>query len=142
MTDVQTRTGADIQPERAGTTSTRRVVLLSAGVLAGRNFLFSRYWVGFDDDQVAVFQGVPGDVAGLRLSRLVERSTVTRDQVPTAYVLSLENGVTASSLADARRIATCAPVVYEQPDCTGATAATTTTVAPPTTAPATTRPKA
>jgi protein phosphatase len=119
------------------------LVLLSAGVLAGRNFLFSRYWVGFDGDQVAVFRGVPGDVAGLRLNRIVERTTVTREQVPPAYVLSLENGIAASSLAEARRIAACAPVVYTQPDCTGATAATTTTVAPPTTAPpTTTRPKA
>jgi hypothetical protein len=119
------------------------LVLLSAGVLAARNFLFSRYWVGFDGDQVAVFQGVPGDVAGVRLNRLVERSPVTREQVPPAYVLSLENGITASSLADARRIAACAPVVYSQPNCTGATSATTTTVAPTTTVPPTTaRPKA
>jgi protein phosphatase len=118
------------------------LVLLSAGVLAGRNFLFSRYWVGFDGDRVAVFRGVPGDVAGLRLNRIVERSSVTREQVPPAYVLSLENGITASSLAEARRIANCAPVVYTQRDCTGATAATTTTAPPTTAPPTTTRPKA
>jgi protein phosphatase len=117
------------------------LVLLSAGALAGKNFVYSRYWVGFDGDQVAVFRGVPGDVAGLRLNSLVERSTVTREQVPPAYVLSLENGITASSLADARRIAACAPVVYTQPNCTGAPSPTTT-VAPTTTAPPTTKPKA
>jgi serine/threonine protein phosphatase PrpC len=117
------------------------LVLLSAGALAGKNFVYSRYWVGFDGDQVAVFRGVPGDVAGLRLNSLVERSTVTREQVPPAYVLSLENGITASSLADARRIAACAPVVYTQPNCTG-TPSPTTTVAPTTTAPPTTKPKA
>ena len=117
------------------------LVLLSAGALAGKNFVYSRYWVGFDGDQVAVFRGVPGDVAGLRLNSLVERSTVTREQVPPAYVLSLENGITASSLADARRIAACAPVVYSQPNCTGAPSPTTT-VAPTTTAPPTTKPKA
>jgi PPM family protein phosphatase len=117
------------------------LVLLSAGALAGKNFVYSRYWVGFDGDQVAVFRGVPGDVAGLRLNSLVERSTVTREQVPPAYVLSLENGITASSLADARRIAACAPVVYTRPNCTGAPSPTTT-VAPTTTAPPTTKPKA
>jgi PPM family protein phosphatase len=117
------------------------LVLLSAGALAGKNFVYSRYWVGFDGDQVAVFRGVPGDVAGLRLNSLVERSTVTREKVPPAYVLSLENGITASSLADARRIAACAPVVYTQPNCTGAPSPTTT-VAPTTTAPPTTKPKA
>jgi PPM family protein phosphatase len=117
------------------------LVLLSAGALAGKNFVYSRYWVGFDGDQVAVFRGVPGDVAGLRLNSLVERSTVTREKVPPAYVLSLENGITASSLADARRIAACAPVVYTQPNCTGAPSPPTT-VAPTTTAPPTTKPKA
>jgi PPM family protein phosphatase len=138
------------RPRGRGLRRVRRVftvlvvlVLLSAGFLAARNFLFSRYWVGFDGDQVAVFQGVPGDVAGVRLNRLVERSSVTRERVPPAYVLSLQTGITASSLADARRIAACAPVVYSQPNCTGATSATTTTVAPTTTAPpTTTRPKA
>ncbi|MFC7528864.1 Rieske (2Fe-2S) protein [Actinoplanes sp. GCM10030250] len=33
MTDVQTRTDADMRPDGAGSTSTRRVVLLSAGAL-------------------------------------------------------------------------------------------------------------
>jgi hypothetical protein len=102
------------------------VLAVAAGLaLAGRTFVYSHYWVGFDGDQVAVFRGVPGGVAGLHLSSLVWRSTVTREQVPPAYVLSLENGVTASSEIEARRIAACAPVVYSQPDCTGATAATT-----------------
>jgi hypothetical protein len=72
-------------------------------------------------------------VAGLHLSSLVERSPVTRDKVPAGYVLSLENGVSAGGLADARRIAACAPVVYEQPDCTIAGPATTTSVLPTTT---------
>jgi hypothetical protein len=106
------------------------LVLLSAGILAGRNFLYSRYWVGFDGNQVAIFRGVPGDVAGLHLSSLVERSRVTREKVPPGYVLSLEDGVSAGSLADARRIAACAPVVYQQPDCTIAGPAPTTTAAP------------
>jgi PPM family protein phosphatase len=149
--DLDDGTGRPKRPGRARGRGVRRVrrvftvllvlVLLSAGALAGKNFVYSRYWVGFDGDQVAVFRGVPGDVAGLRLNSLVERSTVTREQVPPAYVLSLENGITASSLADARRIAACAPVVYSQPNCTGAPSPTTT-VAPTTTAPPTTKPKA
>src|SRR6266540_2329606 len=84
-------------------------------------------------DEVSIFRGVPGDVAGLHLSSLVERSPVTREKVPPAYVLSLENGVSAGSLAEARRIAACAPVVYQQPDCTIAGPASTTSVAPTTT---------
>jgi hypothetical protein len=87
--------------------------------------------VGFDHDAVAVFQGVPGNVAGLRFSRLVERSPVSRAQVPAGYVTRLEDGVTADDLADARSIALCAPQVFSPGGCTGAPTASTAT---PTTA--------
>jgi serine/threonine protein phosphatase PrpC len=112
-------------------------------VVGGRWLLFSRYWVGFDDDHVAVFRGVPGDVAGLRFSSLVERTTVSRAQVPAGYASHLEDGVSAESLADARRIAACSPFVFSQqscaagsqasPDSTTASTASTTTRAPATT---------
>ena len=107
------------------------VLALAALLVAGRSFLFSRYWVGFDGDAVAVFQGVPGNVAGLRFSRLVERSPVSRAQVPAGYVTRLEDGVTADDLADARSIALCAPQVFSPGGCTGAPTASTAT---PTTA--------
>ena len=105
------------------------IVVLVAAVLlvAGRSFLFSRYWVGFDGDTVAVFQGVPGDVAGLEFSRLVERSPVSRAQVPAGYAARLEDGVPADGLEDARQIALCAPLVFSPGGCTGAAATTTTT---------------
>jgi hypothetical protein len=110
------------------------VVAVAALLVAGRSFLFSRYWVGFDGDTVAVFQGVPGDVAGIRFSRLVERSPVTRAQVPPGYAARLDDGVQADDLADARSIALCAPQVFSPDGCTGAPGTTAT----PTTAAATT----
>jgi len=110
------------------------VVALAVLLVAGRSFLFSRYWVGFDGDTVAVFQGVPGNVAGIRFSRLVERSPVTRAQVPPGYAARLDDGVQADDLADARSIALCAPQVFSPDGCTGAPATTAT----PTTAAATT----
>ena len=115
------------------------VLVVAALLVAGRSFLFSRYWVGFDGDAVAVFQGVPGDVAGIRFSRLVERSPVTRAQVPAGYAARLEDGVLADDLADARSIALCAPLVFSPDGCTGTPAASTTT---PTTAAATTTTRA
>jgi PPM family protein phosphatase len=114
------------------------VVMAAALLVAGRSFLFSRYWVGFDGDAVAVFQGVPGDVAGLRFSRMVEHSPVSRAQVPAGYAARLEDGVPADDLADARRVAACAPLVFSPGGCSGA-AASTTTVPPTTAAPTTTR---
>jgi len=79
-----------------------------------------------------VFQGGPGDVAGLRFSRMVERSPVSRAEVPAGYAARLEDGVQADGLEDARRIASCAPLVFSADGCTG-TATTTTTRAAVTT---------
>jgi protein phosphatase len=109
------------------------VLAALALVLVGtRQFLYSRYWVGFDGDSVAIFRGVPGDVAGLRLSQLVERTPVTRGLVPPGYASRLDDGVSADDLADARRIAGCAPFVFDPGGClagsaTSSTVATTTT---------------
>jgi PPM family protein phosphatase len=121
------------------------VAVLAVALVAGRSFLYSRYWVGFDGDVVAVFQGVPGDVAGLRFSRLVERSAVSRAQVPSGYAARLEDGVPADDLEDARRIALCAPLVFSPGGCEGAgpvSATTAPTTAPTTTARATTTTRA
>jgi serine/threonine protein phosphatase PrpC len=109
------------------------LVLVAAAVVAARGFLYSRYWVGFDGDAVAVFQGVPGDVAGLRFSRMVERSQVSRAQVPPGYATRLEDGVPADDLADARRIAACAPLAFSPGGCAGAVPTSTTVVATSTT---------
>ncbi|HWC41254.1 MAG TPA: Stp1/IreP family PP2C-type Ser/Thr phosphatase [Actinomycetota bacterium] len=109
------------------------ILVVAALFVAGRSFLFSRYWVGFDGDSVAVFQGVPGDVAGLRFSRLVERSPVTRAQVPAGYAARLDDGVPADDLADARSIALCAPLVFSPGGCSGDPAASTPTTAAGTT---------
>jgi serine/threonine protein phosphatase PrpC len=121
------------------------VLAVLAGVaIGGRALIFSRYWVGFDDNQVAIFSGVPGNVAGLRLSRVVERTGIGRDRVAAGYAPRLDEGVSAANLADARRIAQCSPFVFSQQGCaTGSQAAPTTTVAPATTvAPTTTKAKA
>ena len=107
------------------------VLVVAALVVAGRSFLFSRYWVGFDGDAVAVFQGVPGDVAGIQFSRLVERTPITRAEVPAGYAARLEDGVLADDLADARSIALCAPLVFSPDGCTGTPAASTTTPTTP-----------
>jgi serine/threonine protein phosphatase PrpC len=115
------------------------VLVVVAVLVAGRSFLFSRYWVGFDGDTVAVFQGVPGDVAGLRFSRMLEHSPVSRAQVPAGYAARLDDGVPADDLDDARRIAGCAPLVFSPDGCSGAATSTTAT---PTTTVATTSTRA
>jgi len=118
------------------------LAVLAAVLLGGRALVFSRYWVGFDRDQVAVFSGVPGNVAGVRLSRVVERTGISRDRVAAGYAPRLDEGVSASSLADARRIAQCSPFVFTQQGCATGSQAAQTTGVPTTTKPATTTTKA
>jgi PPM family protein phosphatase len=118
------------------------LAVLAAVLIGGRALVFSRYWVGFDDDQVAVFSGVPGNVAGLRLSRVVERTGISRDRVAAGYAPRLDEGVSASSLADARRIAACSPYVFTQQGCATGSQAAQTTAVPTTTRPATSTTKA
>ncbi|HEX8859699.1 MAG TPA: hypothetical protein VGC06_11545, partial [Actinomycetes bacterium] len=82
-------------------------------------------------------------VAGLRLSRVVERTGIGRDRVAAGYAPRLDEGVSAASLADARRIAQCSPFVFTQQGCATGSQAAPTTVAPATTvAPTTTKAKA
>jgi PPM family protein phosphatase len=150
----QPRRGPDVRSngrasQRSRSRTGRRVLvgLAVVAVLAGlaigaRAFVFSRYWVGFDDGEVAVFSGVPGNIAGLRLSRVVERTNIARAQVPAGYAPRLDDGVSADSLADARQIARCAPFVFTQQGCGAGSQASPTSTAPPTTKRVTTTTKA
>jgi PPM family protein phosphatase len=103
------------------------LAVVAGVIVGGRWLLFSRYWVGFDDDRVAVFRGVPGDVAGLRLSRLVERTSITRGEVPESMATRLDDGISASGLQDARRIAECARDVFNPSGCAGGSPTASTT---------------
>jgi hypothetical protein len=109
------------------------LAVIAGVIVGGRWLLFSRYWVGFDDDHVAVFRGVPGDVAGLRLSRLVERTAITRAEVPEGYATRLDDGVSATGLQDARRIAACSRDVFNPSGCAGGSSTAPTTSGPTTT---------
>jgi protein phosphatase len=139
---------ARVEPGRAAAGPRRRrgrrvltallvLAALAGIVVAGRALVLSRYWVGFHGDRVAVFRGVPGEVAGLSFSRLVQDTEVTRAQVPPAYASDLDNGIEARDREDAFRIARCAPFVYKGCPADG-TVTTTTTAVPTSTAPPTT----
>ena len=96
----------------------------------------SAYFVGFDDDRVAIFRGRPGGVLWVD-PELVERSDLTRDRVPRSRVADSEAGIEQGSLSDARRYVAN---VSEQAEELEQRRATTTTTAPPATAPPTTAP--
>jgi PPM family protein phosphatase len=78
--------------------------LLSGGVWLGWRYTQSQYYVGATDDGVvAVFRGVPGQVAGLHLSSEQERSSTTLNELTKSAQDAVKEGIPASNASDARR---------------------------------------
>lgn len=83
--------------------STIVLVLVVACAAAGWSYVRGQYYVGIDDDRVAVFQGVKASVAGMSLSTVYSRHQ------PVSEVSELDrevlaDGIAADSPADAERI--------------------------------------
>ncbi|MDT4989157.1 MAG: family protein phosphatase [Micromonosporaceae bacterium] len=78
--------------------------LLGGGVWIGWRYTQSQFYVGATSDGVvAVFRGVPGQVAGLHLSTEQERSSTTLDELTTSAQDAVKEGIRASDAVDARR---------------------------------------
>ena len=93
-------------------------ILVLAGLLAGgAYFLLSQeYFVGLDDEQVVIYQGVDYEVGPLELARVVERTRLSAGDVQPWFRSRLEDGVPAAGLADARSIVADAPLREEAED--------------------------
>src|SRR4051812_34813934 len=79
-------------------------LLLIAGAGAGWAYVRTQYYVGADGDQVAVFRGVTGHVAGVELSSVEERSDLHTDQLGELDAARVQNGIVAKSKSDAHEI--------------------------------------
>lgn len=81
-------------------------VLLVVGLAAGGwLWLRSQYFVGVHAGQVAIFQGVAGSFAGLSLHSLSERRPVEATNLPQFERERLDEGISANTLRQARRVA-------------------------------------
>lgn len=89
-----------------------RRVLVAAVVLAliGAAAFFSyrwtqqQYFVAFDDsDDVAIFQGVNFELPGLQMHTVKERTSISRDQLPSLQQRSVDSGIGVASLEEAQR---------------------------------------
>jgi protein phosphatase len=85
-------------------------VLIILGVLvAGGSLLLSRsYFVGVHEGMLAIYQGLPQEVGGVSAARVVstEITTTPVSEFPDFRQEAIQNGLSAQSLADARRIVT------------------------------------
>lgn len=103
---AETTDPAPLEPPRRRRLLT--VVLAALAVLAlgvaGAGYVQAQYYVGSADGNVAVFRGITGSLVGLPLHRVEQRSQVPVAGLPGYEQTRVEQGITASSAADARRI--------------------------------------
>ena len=78
------------------------LVVVAAG--AGYAYVRSQYYVGVDGEQVAIFRGVTGSVAGVRLAAVDEPTELSTVRLDAIYTAQVEQGIVAADRADAERI--------------------------------------
>ncbi|MEV6342116.1 PP2C family serine/threonine-protein phosphatase [Actinoplanes sp. NPDC051851] len=105
--------GYDREPEPQGhPVRTTLLVLLLLGVLggglwAGWKYTQGQYYVGATEaGQLAIFRGVPGQIAGLDLSTVSETSTVRLEDLTTVAQERVKQGIHADSQDAARTMLT------------------------------------
>ena len=93
-------------------------LVIVALLVGGGWFLLSQsYYVGLDDEEVVIYQGVDLELGPLELFRIVERTGLSGDEVQRWYRdHHLEEGVPAAGLEDARTIVDDAPRTDEDQD--------------------------
>ncbi|SCG61003.1 protein phosphatase 2C domain-containing protein [Micromonospora coxensis] len=103
--------GRDDEPERPRRRPLRTVamlvallVILGGGLFAGWSYTQRQYYVGATEQgQLAVFRGVPGQVAGLDLSQVHSTSPAKLDDLTLAAQEQVKQGIQAKSESDALR---------------------------------------
>ncbi|TDB81249.1 PP2C family serine/threonine-protein phosphatase [Micromonospora sp. KC721] len=80
------------------------LVILGGGVFAGWSYTQRQYYVGATEEgQLAVFRGVPGQVAGLDLSEVHSKSQARLDDLTLAAQEQVKQGIQAKNEPDAQR---------------------------------------
>lgn len=81
------------------------LVLGGIGSLVGWNYMQGQYFVGADGDgTVAIYRGVTGDVAGVKLSRVSERTELNVTDLQPVVRREVSQGIIAGSVDDADAI--------------------------------------
>jgi PPM family protein phosphatase len=84
------------------------LVVLAAVVIGGGYGAWAytqhQYFVGTSQGHVAIFKGVNQKVAGVSLSSVYSRTSITEDQVPPQELQTVKTTISASSLSEAHRI--------------------------------------
>jgi hypothetical protein len=78
--------------------------VLGGGLYLGYRYKQNQYYVGATESgQLAIFRGVPGQIAGLDLSSVNETSSARLDDLTTVAQDRVKQGIQADSRPDAQR---------------------------------------
>ncbi|MDP9466001.1 MAG: protein phosphatase 2C domain-containing protein [Actinomycetota bacterium] len=92
------------------------VGLLLAAAVGGWAYVRSQYYVGVDGEEVAIFRGVSGSVAGVDFAEVAERTDLTTERLDRLALSRVERGIVAKDRPDAEQIVTRLEDDY--PECT------------------------
>jgi protein phosphatase len=102
------------------------VVLATIVAVAAYQWSQGQYYVADDADQVVIFRGVQADIPGVRLHRVEESGDLALDDLPTYTQRQVRDGISATSLDDARgivsrleRLVLCPEPAPATPDASG-----------------------
>ena len=91
-------------PVRTGLLLFLLLAVLGGGLFLGWQYTQDQYYVGATDSgQLAIFRGVPGEVAGLDLSSVNQTSPARLDDLTTTAQERVKQGIQAESRPDAER---------------------------------------
>jgi protein phosphatase len=80
------------------------LVLLGAGTFGAYRWSQTQYYVGAQDENVAIFRGLSQDIGPLRTSRLYREEDIPLDDLPPYQRARVRADITTSGLTDAQRI--------------------------------------
>jgi serine/threonine protein phosphatase PrpC len=80
------------------------LIAIVGAALLGYRYTQTRYYVGFDGDRVAIYQGVQGTVGPIRLSHVVRTTDLTRTELSPFTRSLIADTISASSLSGAETV--------------------------------------
>jgi protein phosphatase len=80
------------------------LILILGGAYFGWRYTQNQYYIGTADGNVAIFRGINGSVAGVKLSHVYQRTDIPISQVPVTDRQSITATISASGRSDAQRI--------------------------------------
>lgn len=90
-------------PRRTIATLLALLLVIFAGLGAGYAWTRTQFYVGAEQDQVAIFQGLPEGLPGIGLSRVYEIQDLKVSELPVVYQEKVNATISVTDLSDARR---------------------------------------